>query len=179
MKKQRILFVCEIAVFSALALVFDLFSSQFLKFSWLQGGSISIAMLPIFLMSYKWKAKGGFLIGLIVGSVQVIWGASYIINPIQVLLDYILAYGILGISGLIWKNISSYKGFKHILFIILGIVISCTFRLVFATLSGFLYWGTALIPSLIYNLTYILGSLILCIILMIALTKALKNYLSI
>ena len=65
--KKIILFAAEVAIFSALALALDFICGLYLSFAWLNGGSISIAMVPIFIMCYRWGPKGGFLTALLTG----------------------------------------------------------------------------------------------------------------
>ncbi|AYW48603.1 hypothetical protein C7K38_09620 [Tetragenococcus osmophilus] len=48
--RGKVLFLVEVALFVALGVILDLFSFR----AWLQGGSISLQMVPIFIMSYRW-----------------------------------------------------------------------------------------------------------------------------
>ena len=65
MKQERsnTLFLVEVAVFSALAFLFDFIAGLLSLKIWPQGGSISIAMVPVFLMAFRWGIKGGILSG--------------------------------------------------------------------------------------------------------------------
>ena len=59
-KRSNTLFLVEVAVFSALAYLLDLVSGLLSLKIWPQGGSISIAMIPIFIMAFRWGIKGGY-----------------------------------------------------------------------------------------------------------------------
>ena len=118
-RSKSILFITELAIFTALGIVFDYVCGLFGGISWANGGSVSIAMVPIFLMSYKHGLKGGLLIGLLVGSIQILWG--YIVHPVQVLLDYTLAYGVLGLTG-IAKRFFTENNLKNNIIIITSII---------------------------------------------------------
>lgn len=72
----------EIALFSVLCVILDLFSFK----AWGQGGSISLQMLPIFVIAFRHGLKAGSITGLIFGLLQLLLGA-YILNPIQAFLD--------------------------------------------------------------------------------------------
>jgi thiamine transporter len=68
-----------------------------------QGGSVSAAgMVPLFWFSMKYGLRAGLEIGVIYGLVHMALG-GYVINPVQAILDYPLAYAALGLSGLFRK----------------------------------------------------------------------------
>lgn len=166
MKKQMIRFMVEIALYTAISLVLELLCSRFLGFAWLNGGSISIACIPILVAGYKYGIKGGLLCGLLVGCIQLLW-SNYLINPLQVCLDYVipnLVCGLVGIVGGIVANTNHPKG-KRILFIAISVFLVFVLRIVSTTLSGVLYWDTPFLASLTYNATYDLISCVLDIIL--------------
>ena len=65
-----------------------------------QGGSITPAsMLPLFLFAYAYGVGPGMLVGAAYGLVQFLQDA-YFVHPIELLLDYPLAFAMLGLSGL-------------------------------------------------------------------------------
>lgn len=171
-RTKRILFVTELAIFTALGIVFDYVCGLFGGISWANGGSVSIAMVPIFLMSYKHGLKGGLLIGLLVGSIQILWG--YMVHPIQVLLDYTLAYGVLGLAG-IAKRFFSENNLKNNIVIIVSILIVCFLRLICHVISGVVFYATPFWGSVAYNASFIILSTPLCIILTCILYRLLKN----
>lgn len=64
------------------------------------GGSITIAsLLPLALYSYMFGAKKGVMAGMIYGVLQIMQD-PWIVHPTQVLLDYVLAFGMIGFTGL-------------------------------------------------------------------------------
>lgn len=171
-RTKSILFVTELAIFTALGIVFDYVCGLFGGISWANGGSVSIAMVPIFLMSYKHGLKGGLLIGLLVGSIQILWG--YMVHPVQVLLDYTLAYGVLGLAG-IAKRFFSENNLKNNIVIIVSILIVCFLRLICHVISGVVFYATPFWGSVAYNASFIILSTPLCIILTCILYRLLKN----
>lgn len=173
--KKLILFIAEVAIFTALALALDFVCGLYLSFAWLQGGSISIAMVPIFIMCYRWGPKGGFLTALLTGTIQIFWGHIY--HPVQVILDYPLAYAACGVASLFFNQVKNNKGFIRHLYICLGILIGCAFRLSFATLSGCLFFETPFWASVIYNGTYLLPSMVLCMIITCLIVQSLNKLL--
>lgn len=124
-----------------------------------QGGSITLgSLVPLFIFAYIYGARDGILVGVVYGILQFIQ-EPYIVHWAQVLIDYPLAFGALGLAGLLRKNMQ------------LGMILGGAGRLFFHVISGVIFFGSyapegqnVLIYSLVYNLTYLLPDLIVCII---------------
>ena len=91
-----------------------------------QGGSVALTMVPLLLVSYRRGAVSGMVAGAIYGVISLII-AGVIYHPMSILLDYILAFGVLGIAGFFKKNV---KG------ILCGTIVAVAGRFVFSTISG-------------------------------------------
>lgn len=170
MRKQIVRFMVEIALYTAISLVLELLCSNFLGFAWLNGGSISIACVPVLIAGYKYGLKGGLLCGALVGFIQLLW-SKYLLNPIQIGLDYIipnLVCGLVGVVGGIVANTNNTK-VKRITFIAISIVLVFILRIASTTISGVLFWEFSFWASLGYNATYDLLSCVFDIILVIPL----------
>lgn len=64
-----------------------------------QGGSITLAsMLPILVYGYRFGTRKGIVAGLVYGLLQAVQD-PWIIHPAQFLLDYPLAFAMLGLAG--------------------------------------------------------------------------------
>lgn len=134
------------------------FALSYVKFFSLpMGGSVTlVSMLPIMLYAYMFGAKRGVLVGVIYGLLQCIQSPQ-IYEPVQVLLDYPIAFGALGLAG-IFKGMKGLKG-NMLLEFVLGMVVACVGRYVSHVLSGyfvFYSWsvfeaGKELLYSLAYN----------------------------
>lgn len=73
-----------------------------------QGGSVTlVSMLPIMIFAYAFGLKKGLVVGLVYGILQSVQD-PYIIHPAQFLLDYPIAFTMLGTAGLF----SSVKVFE-------------------------------------------------------------------
>ena len=133
---------------------------------WLQGGSITAAsMLPILIISYRHGVKWGLLTGFAHSVIQMMMGfhnvlyAKTLVAQIGcILLDYILAYTVLGLAAGIGNGLpkSSQRLAAGMSAVIFG-------RFVFSFLSGILLWGgyapegtPVWIYSLVYNGGYML-----------------------
>ncbi|CAM5466230.1 Energy-coupled thiamine transporter ThiT OS=Lysinibacillus sphaericus OX=1421 GN=LS41612_03440 PE=4 SV=1 [Lysinibacillus sphaericus] len=75
MDKKRLLMLVEIAIFAAVGLVLDQVSFKV----WAQGGSVSLVMIPIILMAFRWGLLSGLTTGLLIGVLQTMFGA-YIVH---------------------------------------------------------------------------------------------------
>jgi thiamine transporter len=134
--------------FSGIAMALALVTS-FIKFGSLPfGGSITFfSMFFICFIGYMYGTRIGLLTGVAYGILQLITG-PYIFAPLQVLLDYPLAFGALGLSGIFSK--SKYGMLKGYSLGVLG-------RFVFHFLSGqifFLSYAPEGMNATFYNLTY-------------------------
>lgn len=96
-QSKQLVRLIEIAIMTAAAVILDIVSGMFLRMP--QGGSVSIMMIPIFLISFRWGVKAGLTTGLLTGLVQIAIGNLFAQHPIQLLLDYIVAFAAIGISG--------------------------------------------------------------------------------
>ena len=174
MKSNRLLFFIEIAILTALALILDII--PFLKFKiWPAGGSISFAMIPVFILAFRWGIKGGLLSGFLWGILQIATGNAYILNFWQGLIEYGLAFTALGLAGIfalpIQQAAKQNQPTKILKYIVLGILIGGTGRFIMHFFAGFIFFADAApsgqpawLYSLVYNLSYMVPALLICII---------------
>ena len=88
--------IAHMSMFIALAVVLNLIIIYKLP----QGGSVTLAsMVPLVILSYMYGTGVGMVSGFIFGIIDMMLG-GYILTPMQVLLDYPLAFMMIGLSGL-------------------------------------------------------------------------------
>ena len=126
-----------------------------------QGGSITFAsLLPLMIYCMMFGTRRGLLVCLVYGTLQALQD-PYIIHPMQFLLDYPLAFGLIGVSGIfVEKNLFKNK----ILGFVLGAVLAVGLRYTCHVLSGvfafadYFYWDSKLMSQydnvIIYSLAY-------------------------
>lgn len=104
---------------------------SFVKFFSLpEGGSVTAgSMVPILWFSLRKGAKVGCTAGALYGLVQLIF-EPYVYNPVQVLLDYPIAFGALGLAGLFKK------------YHVFGAAVGIAGRFVAHFLSGIIFFWT-------------------------------------
>ncbi|QFT90328.1 Thiamine transporter ThiT [Bacillus sp. THAF10] len=180
MKRTNTLFLAEVAIFGALAYLLDLLAGAF---SLANGGSITISMVPIFIIAFRWGLKGGLLSGLLLGLLQIIIGKIIGVNIVQLLLDYIVAFVGLGLAGIFAKqvtNAAKAEQFKRlIVYVTLASFIGCLVRFLAHFTAGIIFFGhfapegqPVWLFSLLYNGSYMLPSFILSTIVTILLIRA-------
>ncbi len=171
-RKENLIALCETALMIALAVMFDLLDFPPFTFSfWANGGSIDFVMLPIIVLGWrrglKWSLPAGALAGLLTCIITggIGWGIP------SILLDYVLAYGMVGLAGL-------FKGKKWGL--ILGTVVASCARFAVHFIAGVTIWkiavgdsmelfgmtfdsNAAYLYSLVYNGSFMLGDLLYCL----------------
>jgi len=96
----------------------------------LNGGAIGFAMLPIVFFSIRHGAKWGTLAGFIYGITQYIEGNGLAIDWKTIVLDYLVAYTLLGFGAGLFKN----KPY-------VATVVGSFLRFVAHYFSGALIWG--------------------------------------
>lgn len=140
-------------VFASTAIALATVSSCIKLFEMPQGGSVTFfSMIFICLIGYLYGPRIGLITSVAYGLLQFIID-PFIIKPAQPLFDYILAFGMLGLSGFFWKS-------RHGL--IKGYLAGVTGRLICHLISGYLYYTDyaggmgAITYTFTYNLGYIL-----------------------
>ena len=96
------------------------------------GGSVTLfSMLAATLTGYFCGPKWGITSGIALGLLNIIIG-GYIIHPAQLILDYFLAFGCLGVSGF-FRNMKGglYTGYSA----------AVTLRFICSFLSGFIFFA--------------------------------------
>lgn len=135
------------------------------------GGSITLEMLPLVVMAYrngtKWGCLTGFVHGLlqmIIGFSNVLYCATLISQIGCILLDYLLAFTVLGLAPVFAKLIKKNVKAGYIL----GAVIAGILRFVCSFLSGWLLWGSyapegtaPVVYSFTYNASYMVPDIII------------------
>lgn len=149
---------------SAVLIALTIILNQLVLFRMPQGGSITaFSMVPIVLCTYYLGTRWGFMAGACVGIIDLIFN-PYVIHPVQMLLDYPLAFGALALGGFLATKKNG---------LIKCYVFGVFCRYICAVLSGTIFFGeyapegfNALAWSLWYNLTYLAVEGIITVVLL-------------
>lgn len=155
----------------------------YLKFfpSLSEGGSITFVMFPICLYAVRWGLGKGLLAAFALGLLQLLLDGAYAWGWQCMLLDYLLAYTMLGFAGI-------FRGKKWGIFP--GILVGGFARFLMHFISGatlyrivapteILYFGSFSNPelySLVYNGTYMIPCIVLSLAVAGVLYVPLKKY---
>lgn len=129
-----------------------------------QGGSITPgSMIPLIFISLLYGWEIGLLSGFLFGIVNFIMGA-YILNPVQVLFDYPLAFMAIGLAGL-FKDKNKQ----------LSVVVAMSARWLCHVISGVVFFSeyagdqNPIIYSMVYNASYMIPETIIALVVISAL----------
>ncbi|NMA82667.1 MAG: energy-coupled thiamine transporter ThiT [Epulopiscium sp.] len=151
--------------YSAIAITLSVVLGQLRLFRMPQGGSVTpFSMLFIILIGYWFGPAAGILAGMTRGLLDLMID-PYVIHPLQLILDYPLAYAALGLSGFFYKN---KKGLFY------GLYTGALGRFFFSFLSGYIFFAAytpegwhPLAWALFYNISYIGTEIVLTTILVL------------
>lgn len=161
--------IAETAVFVSLATVLS-----YIKIGLSQGGSVTAgSMVPILWLALRRGPKVGLFAATLYGIVQLA-AEPFIVHPAQLLLDYPIAFGVLGVAGFFQKRP------------FVGVTLGIIGRFISHFISGIVFWAdytpegmTPILYSAAYNGGYMLVELVISIymIYLLQTSKVLNKYL--
>ena len=171
------------ALMVALATVLMIIS-KLIPAPWLQGGSITLAsMVPIITVDILFGTKWGVCASVSYALLQMMFGfyppptQTLLYFILVILLDYIFAFGVLGLSGIFY----SLMGKRRFAISVSAFVVT-TLRYICHIMSGILIWGvyapegqSVLAYSLVYNGTYMVPEIIITTIVLAIISTNVKN----
>lgn len=162
MIKRSTVDVAEAGLSLALAVVLNFFK----LFEAPMGGSVSLEMLPIFLLGFRRGWKIATLMGFAYGCLNFIFHPIFL-HPIQFLLDYAGSFALVGFSTILYPYRRREAQYGRAF---LGIVIGVLFRFLAHFTSGVVFFSanapqgwSPWLYSLAYNGAYLFFDLVLCL----------------
>lgn len=147
----------EAALSVALAFVLSFIKLLDLPF----GGSVSLEMIPLVLFALRHGAAAGMLTGAVYGMLSLI-SNPFIVHPVQLLLDYPVAFGALGLAGLFRPTT---------LGTVLGALLATAARFAAHFASGVVFFASyapegwnPFLYSAAYNAVYLVPSLVIAVV---------------
>lgn len=138
------------------------------------GGAVTIAsMLPIAIISYRYGVKRGLFAATVYGGIQQLlglsmlsWATSWKAVVAIVMLDYIVAFAVIGFAGAFRKSVGNQA-----LSVSLGCLSVSLLRYICHVISGATVWAGLSIPteaalafSFAYNATYMIPETIILLV---------------
>ena len=166
MSKAKKITLCAMMVAMPVVLAWV---SKLIPLQWLNGGSITLAsMVPIIVVSIIVGSKWGVLAGIVYSGIQMLMGfyppptRNFISFLLVIMLDYVLAFGCLGLAGMFYKMFGRKNWAMPVSALIVTFI-----RFVCHFLSGVIIWGSsdpnmgAAAFSLFYNAGYMIPEIII------------------
>ena len=149
--------------------------------SWLQGGSISLEIIPLIIMGLRNGPKWGVATGFVAGALQLIMGFSNVmycptlLTQIGcILFDYLIAFSVLGLA----KPMTKLFGTKPA-GVVCSVVVAGLLRFVCHYISGVWLWSEyapegqpVWLYSLTYNGTYMVVNIVMAAVVIYLLYKS-------
>ena len=141
-------------------------------FTFPQGGSITLAaMTPVILLALRRGAKAGTIAGALFGLVVLV-EEPFVVHPVQLFLDYPIAFGSLGLAGLFqrkhWEGLVRARQSLSRVLPIIGVVVAITARFFSHFVSGIVYFSSyapsdqgPILYSALYNAGYLVPEMII------------------
>jgi thiamine transporter len=199
MKKKNLYWLVESAVMIALAAVLELVAKMIIPEMPFGGQVTIVSMLPVVLVGWKYGLGKGLATGFVYSLVQMALGVktiSALIMPaskeylgsvgkiiLMFILDYIIAYSVLGLGAIYIKRIKNNSlslalgaftvlSFRYVAHIVSGYILYGAWAEWFFTQEGFYSWGEtimttfngnalSLVYSIIYNGFYMIPEIII------------------
>ena len=139
-----------------------------------QGGSIKAASLvPLMIFAYRWGGTRGIWAGVVYGVLHFLLGFKSSIHYLSIILDYLVAYGAIGVCGYFKDNITGLVSGSIVAIALRGFASVTSGAVVFASYApqGQNPW----IYSMIYNASYMVPDGILNIIVLLFVYQGVKR----
>lgn len=175
-KSKATRMLAEAGIMIALALVLGMLK----PYEFPNGGSISLEMLPLFLFCVRWGFGRGLLACTAFGILQVFVQGAVAYGWVSIILDYIVAFMPLCLcglgkgkpGGLFWGSALGAFG-RFLIHFISGITI---YRILAPTEVLGTTFDNPYLYSAVYNGSYIIVDLALCLVIFGLSYRALKKY---
>lgn len=170
--------LCEGAMLVALAQILSYI--KLWEMPW--GGSIVLSMVPLVLYAVRWGLGPGLLASFVFGMLQFVFDGGFAIGWQSILGDYLLAFGVLGLAGLMKER--KYGVFTGTLLggcarFLVHWVVGAT---VWAAYMPEKFFGLTMaspwVYSLIYNAVYMTPNMLLTLVVFLLLYRPMGRYLT-
>ena len=170
MEQSKTRMIAEAGVAIAIAQVLSFIT----LFHMPQGGSIKAASLvPLMIFAYRWGGTRGIWAGVVYGVLHFLLGFKSSIHYLSIILDYLVAYGAIGVCGYFKDNITG---------LVSGSIVAIALRWFASVTSGAVVFASYApqgqnpwIYSMIYNASYMVPDGILNIIVLLFVYQGVKR----
>lgn len=166
MKKNNTWMLVEAGMMIALSIILG----EFVKlFEMPMGGSVTLGgMVPLFIFAFRWGGKPGMVAGAVYGLLDCIIG-YFPMHPAALILDYPLAFAMIGLAGFFRKTTAGYIG---------GMITGVVGRFICHVVSGVIFYASyapegqaPLVYSILYNGTFLGPELVITAVITLLILK--------
>ena len=157
---------------AALAIALSFVLGFVVLFKMPYGGAVSLEMIPLILLALRQGWKVGVVAGAAYGLLDLAID-PFVVHPVQLILDYPLAFGALGLAGLFKPTVRGA---------VLGTTVAVLARFACHFLSGVVLFASVApegwnpyLYSAAYNAAYLVPSLVIALVVTVVLLKALEG----
>jgi len=162
----------ELSLLVALAIVFDFIPKIRIGAT---GGSISLTMLPLFIIAFRFNFVKTFIAsGIVYGLLTCLFdGYGFATYPF----DYLLGFGLISLTALFRKLVFSTRLpiYLQLIYFSLGILIGGFARIIGSTLSSIIIYQYTFWASITYNVAYIVPSVLFSLAILLVFFTFLKQ----
>lgn len=178
---MKTLDLVKMAMYLALFAVLDYMAATLSLFQMPNGGSLGLGAVVLLLAAYDLGWQKGLLVALVSIVIQMMVGPVYFFRMDQIFFDYILAFGLYGLAPILGLFPRRADGKASIFNLVLGATVTNLLRLLSHAWVGVYYWlpmdggdpATYWSGSLAYQSSYMIPTLIFCVVLLPILYEAL------
>ena len=123
---------------------------------------MSISILPLLFFAMRWGGEQGVLMCTTYGILHFLLKGGYIMHPLSIILDYLVAYGVLGMVGFCVGSRNK---------VLWGIVVVCILRWCSSVVSGAVVFAAYApagqnpwVYSMLYNASYMFPETLLAVL---------------
>lgn len=159
---------------AAMAIAISYILHYIVLFQMPQGGAIKAAnLVPLLIFSYRWGGKAGILASVTYGLITFILGFKFSLHIMSIVLDYLVAYGIVGVAGFFKDNTRG---------LVMGSILACFLKWCASVVSGAVIFASYApagenpwMYSMIYNASYMLPDAVINIIVLLIVYNSIKK----
>jgi len=175
---------------SALLIGVSLVLNEIARFNstWIYGGSVTLgSMIPLVMLCWRWGTRQGLfsafvfsVLQMFLGMKNVMYGRNVLQMALIALLDYMLAYTVIGLAAAPRRIIKN-----ELVALGAGVVMVCALRFLCHFISGWLIWNalwpndkglSGMVYSLLYNGGYMLPETLIALVIGILLFMPLRRF---
>ncbi|MBG9982805.1 energy-coupled thiamine transporter ThiT [Aerococcaceae bacterium DSM 111020] len=138
MSKMSVSTLSEIAIIAAICMVLSFIPADI---AWYQ---ISLGCLPLAILSLRRGLGAGLSAGFIWGLLHIVMGTAYILSPVQLILEYFLAFMFMGLAGLVANKFQATLSLRPpyaLRYYSLAAAIGCFAKYLTHFIAGYIFWG--------------------------------------